>query len=407
MRILYLDADFATAAGDTGPRSYAFARRLRARGHQVSMLTSDRQFTPPPKTGVAAETVVEGVPVTVLEVGLGRSRSKIGRLWHHLRFALGAVRHVLACDRPEVIYVTSPPLSAIVPCLLARWIRGVPFVMEVREVWPEVPHGINLIRSRGLVFVLRQLALAGYRWASRIVALTDPAVNHIRADAPQSGKVSKIGTCCDLDLFEAGDGSAIRSRNGWAGKFVCLHVGPMVRSSGIEAILRVADALREDEQFVFWLVGGGEARAEIERNIRDRDLRNVFIQDAVSRSELPQVIAAADLCLLTVRRFRVLEQAGGERMFDYLAAGKPVLLNYSGWQRDLLEAQGAGLGTSMGDYGEFFERICRLCDRPELRADMGRKARRLAETVCHPDHWMDALEGVLRAAAESVPRAST
>jgi glycosyltransferase involved in cell wall biosynthesis len=302
---------------------------------------------------------------------------------------------LLSGPRPDVVYASSPPLSVILPCVAALRLRRVPFVLEVREVWPEVPQGLDTIRSRGLIFLLRRLALLGYRRAARIVALTPAAAHHIQADIPLTPKVVHIAHCCDLDLFGAADGQAVRARHGWTDRFICLHVGPMVRTAGIEAILRVADAVREDEQFLFWLVGDGEWRAQIEQNIHSRELPNVVLEPGLPRAQLAEVIAAADLCLLTAGHYRVLEQAGAQRLFDYLAAGKPVLLNYSGWQREFLETHGAGLGANLGDYGEFFASICRLCDSPELRQRMGQAARRVAETVCHPDQWAGQLEQVL------------
>jgi glycosyltransferase involved in cell wall biosynthesis len=161
----------------------------------------------------------------------------------------------------------------------------------------------------------------------------------------------------------------------------------------------VADAVREDQQFVFWLVGSGDERAELQRNIQHRELPNVVLWDEVPRAQLPDVIAAADLCLMTARHFRVLEQASSDRLFDFLAAGRPVLLNYGGWQREFLESHQAGLGTALGAYGDFFGHICRLCDRPDLRAQMGRNARHLAETLCHPDLAADKVDEVLTAVA--------
>lgn len=402
MRVIYVDADFVSATGETGPRSYAFARRLLARGHDVTMLTSDRQFALPEQSGRIRRTTLDGLGVVAVNVGFARRRSRVGRLWHHLLFALAAGWFLLRCPRPDVVYATSPPLSVILPLLAGKWLRKVPYVLEVREIWPEVPRGIDAIRSRLLFFLLRRLALLGYRAAARVVALTEPAVHHIQADMPLSPNVLRIGSCCDFDLFGGADGSQLRARQGWEGKFVCLYFGPVTRAAGLEDVLRVADAVREDEQFVFWFVGSGEHRAELERNIRDRDLRNVVLWDEVPRSQLPELLAAADLCLMTVRRFRVLEQANSDRLFDILAAGRPVLLNYSGWQREFVEGAAAGLGTSLGDHGEFFGHICRLCDQPELRAEMGRNARRLAETACHPDAGAARLEEVLAAVVGAV-----
>jgi glycosyltransferase involved in cell wall biosynthesis len=403
MRIVYLDADFSSATGETGPRSFAFARRLIARGHDVMMLTSDRQFDVPDDAGHVFNTQVDGVPVAALNVGLRRHKSRVSQIWHHLRFILAATRYLLKSSPPDVLYVTSPPLSAILPTVVNKWLRHVPFVLEVREIWPEVPHGIDQIRSRLLVFLLRRLALLGYRRAAAIVGLTESAVNHIQADIPLTPKTTRVAACCDIDLFASGNRDAIRQQQHWENKFVCLHLGPMIHSAGLEAILRVADALREDEQFVFWLVGNGDQRRELERNIHNRTLHNVILWDDIQRSQLPDVLAAADLCLLTMRRYRVLEQTSGNRLFDCLAAGKPVLLNYSGWQRDLLEKHRAGLGTTQGRPEEFFENICRLCDRPNLRADMGRNARHLAETEYHPDQWIDRLEQVLSNAVNRSP----
>lgn len=403
MRIVYLDADFASATGETGPRSFAFARRLIARGHKVMMLTSDRQFNVPADAGQVFHTQVDNVLVTAVNVRLGRHNSRVSQIWHHLRFAWAATRYLLKSNPPDVLYVTSPPLSAIVPAVVNKWLRRVPFVLEVREIWPEVPHGLDLISSRLLVFLLRQLALLGYRRAAAIVGLTELAVNHIQADIPLTPKTTRVAACCDVELFGRGNGAAIRQQQHWENKFVCLHMGPMTHSTGLEAILRVADALREDEQFVFWLVGNGDERRELERNIRNRSLRNVVLWNAVPRSQLPDVLAAADLCLLTMRRYRILEQTSGDRLLDCLAAGKPVLLNYSGWQRELLEKHRAGLGTTLGRPEEFFENICRLCDRPNLRTEMGRNARHLAETQYHPDQWIDRLEQVLSNAVNRSP----
>lgn len=401
MRILYLDPDFELLTGQTGPRSLAFARRLVARGHQVAILTSARHTAGllPPGAGRLSRVQTDGVEVEILNVPLRRDRSMARRIWSHLRFMVLVLPYLLRCDRPDVLYVTSPPLSVVLPAVVMRRLRKVPFVLEVRELWPEVPRGTDLIRSRLLVWCLRRIALLGYRQAARVVALTEPAVRHIEADLPLSRKVVYVPACCDVERFGREDGKALRQKHGWEGKFLCVYVGSMSRAAGLEAIVRVADVVREDEQFVFLLVGGGDGRTDLERNIRNRELRNVVLWPAASSEELPGILAAADLCLLTARQYRVLEQSVSDRLFDYLAAGRPVLLNYSGWQRELLESSGAGLGTTLGHHGEFFEHLCQLCDQPELRRRMGASARRLAETKFHPDVLIEPFLAVLTEAA--------
>ncbi len=400
MRIVWIDTDFAVLAGHTGTRTFALSRDLAARGHEVEVVCSDRRLPDLLPSGAwpfhSAE--VEGVRVTIVHAGLGRIRE--GRLgWlRHLAFTLLACGHLLRLQRPDVVCVTVPSPAGVLPALAARWLRRVPFVLEVRRLVAESLVGTGRIRSPVLIGAVTALVRSAYRGAARIVALTDPVVRHIGADPALRGKIVLVPHCCDLALFAAGDGRRLRADNAWEDRFICVHVGSMSRVNGLEAILRAADVLREDPKFLFWLIGDGEHRAMIEGNIRDRNLHNVVIWDPQPRGRLPDILAAADLCLMTVRPYPVLEQASGTRLFDYLAAGRPVLLNYGGWQRDLLESHGAGLGTGLGRHEEFWQRLCELCDDPVRRAEMGRNARLLAEQQFDQRRWTAVFEEVLAGA---------
>ncbi len=403
MRIVWIDTDFAALAGHTGTRTFEMSRQLAAGGHEVEVVCSDRRLPELLPSGFRSfhRSEVDGVRVTIVNAGLGRIRE--GRLgWlRQLAFTLLACGYLLRVRRPDVVCVTVPSPGGLLPALAAWWLRRVPFVLEVRRLVVESLVGTGRIRSPVLIGAVTALIRCAYRGAARIVALTDPVARHIGADSAFRGKIVLVPHCCDLALFGAGDGRRLRADNEWEDRFICLHLGSMSRVNGLEAILRAADVLREDPKFLFWLVGDGEHRDQIERNIRDRGLHNVVIWDPQPRTRLPDILAAADLCLMTVRPYPVLEQASGTRLFDYLAAGRPVLLNYGGWQRDLLESHGAGLGTGLGRHEEFWQRLCELCDDPDRRAEMGRNARRLAEKQFDQQRWAAVFEEVLAAACAS------
>jgi glycosyltransferase involved in cell wall biosynthesis len=396
MKIVYVDYDFATLAGHTGTRTFLFARELVRRGHEVRVIASDRRLgMPMPKRFHRFEE--EGVGVDVLHVGLGRRRTWLGWLWAHFALMARCWFRLLRCEKPDVLIAVSPPLPVVLPVVVACRLRGVPYVLETRRLIPEVLVGTGRMRSPVLIGILSWLANFGTRRARRIVALTDGMARHIAADTKVSDRVVMIPHCCDLELFSDGDGRRIREANGWENKFVCLHLGSMTRFNGLEDIPRTADILREDEQFVFWMIGDGDERDSFEQNIRDRELTNVVIWDPQPRSNLPDILAAADLCLATIWPYPVLEQSGGQRLFDYLAAGRPILLNYGGWQRDLLEKNNAGLGSGLGKHEDFWRQICELCDDRKRRESMAGNARHLAETHFGLSRWTEVLEKELQA----------
>jgi|GEM_PF-1307141 len=397
MHIVFLDHNYSTENVGSGARCHGFASRLAARGHQVSVITSDRCLTSVLPMGgeLVHRFNADGVAVSVIHVGLARPSSFLRRLRSHLVFAFVSLWQLLWMRRLDVVYAVSPPLTVVLPAIGARWLRRVRFILEVRELMPDVLIGIGSLRSRLLIRMLSWLERMAYRRASRIVTLAEGVAHHIGADLRLAEKIRTVPHSCDVASLGGGDGTQIRADNGWTGKFVCLHAGPMVRANGLEAIIRIADVLREDEQFVFWLVGDGDHREPLERNIRDRGLTNVVIWGTPSDETMRDVLAAADLCLVTIGPYPILEQGPGDRLFDYLAAGKPVLLNYGGWQRELVERYGAGLGTDLGHYEQFYQRIGDFCDHVDRRQEMTQHAREFAQNEYQFDRVFQGFEKVL------------
>ncbi|GIK17238.1 MAG: glycosyltransferase WbuB [Planctomycetota bacterium] len=396
MHILYLHQYFATPRGSTGTRSYEFARRWVRAGHQVTVLTSQAQLTPDdvalvPSTGAGPERVascdapavlkfeIDGVNVIALRVPYHQKMGRAARSLAFLRFMISATRRAVTHPGVDVIYASSTPLTIAVPALAARRLRGRPFVFEVRDLWPDLPIAFGALRSGFLRRAARSLERRAYARARAIVALSPGAAEVIRSRSPKDRRIEVIPNCADVDVFTPeADGGEVRRKHGWDDKFVLLHAGALGPANGLDVVVRTADGLRADASVHFVLLGEGSERMRLEAEVRRRGLTNVEFISGVAKAAVPAYFAAADVALVTVAPLPIMQHNSANKFFDALSAGRPVLLNYSGWQRELLESAGAGAGCDLGDEEAFAARIRAMkSDRAHL-SEMGRRARQLA-----------------------------
>ena len=378
MRILYLHQFFITRSGVGGTRSYEFARRFVAAGHEVRMVTAG-----------GGRRTVEGIEVLGVRGAYSdyvraTAMSYPQRMLAFGRFALGATATALRGPRPDVVYATSPPLTTALPALAAaaRW--RAPLVFEVRDLWPEAPIQMGALRNPLLRRTARGLERFVYRRAARVIALSPG----IRAGAIAGGAapadVAVVPNAADLDLFRPGAAP---------GRFRVSYFGTMGEANDLGAVLEAARML-EDVEFV--LMGEGKRRAELERtappNVR-------FTGAAEAKAQVAELAAGSSACLTVFKDVPVLATNSPNKLFDTFAAGRPAVVNMDGWMRSLVEDNEAGLYVRAGDAGDLAEKLAWLRDHPEEAERMGRNARALAEREFDRDRLAQRALAVLEEAA--------
>ncbi len=402
MRLLYIHQYFSTREGKSGTRSYEFARRLVQRGHDVTMLTGRAHLEPHmgERRGLLIRFEYEGIHVVVANVAYSQRMSYLRRVLSFIGFALLCGWVVLTSRRFGLVFATSTPLTTGIPALAGWWVRRMPFVFEVRDLWPEVPVQMGILRNRLLIAVVVWLEKTIYLGARHIVALTEGMAAGIRARIGDARPITVIPNASDLDFFGQADGAALRAANGWTDRFICLHAGVPGKAQGLSLVLRAAERLRDDPRLLFLLVGDGNERPVLEREACARSLENVVFWGFQPKTRMPEIMAAADLSLGVYAHFPILETSCANKFFDALAARRPVLLNYSGWQRDALEEYDAGLGCTLGNDEEFIDKLRRLAADPQRCREMGMRARRLAEERFDRDRlaaqFIETLERVVQ-----------
>jgi glycosyltransferase involved in cell wall biosynthesis len=405
VRILYFHQYFATRRRSVPTRSYELARRLVARGHEVTIVSRDTRHleagrTRRPHWPVARERV-DGIDVVYLDVPYSSTFSTPARLASFAAFTAAACAAGPFLPRPDVVFASSTPLTIGIPGIVAARLRGAPFVFELRDLWPEVPIALGVLRSRPLIAAARWLEDVLYRGAARIVVLSEATRDTLLEAGVPAGKLVFVPNACDLDLFSPHRVDlGFRERHGLEGKFVALYAGSMGRINGIDQLLAAAEALRAAGRgdVALGALGADGHRPRLEQRARALGLDNVLFLPAIPKDELAGVVGAADVTLTLNAADRVLETSSPNKFFDSLAAGRPVVVNVDGWLRRVVEEGRAGVYVPADDGPALAAALAALADDPALVKTMATNARGLAERDFDRDKLATRLAEALESA---------
>ena len=386
MRILYLHQYFLTRSDIGGTRSYEFSRYLKRQGHEVTIITAGSNK--PDDEGKSGRRQIEGVDVIELNAGYRNSMTGTGlgygrRIYNFLYFAIASTLKVLTEPKPDVVFATSTPLTIGIPGLIISKLRRVPLVFEVRDLWPEAPVQLGALNSPIFIKVAQWLERTIYRNSAHIVALS-PGMRDgvLKAKVPES-RVTTIPNASDLDLFGPSvDGTAFREKLTLNGQFTCAYFGAMGLANGLGFVVDAAAELKKRQvtDIVFVLHGEGKERQMLEARCSAEGLTNVIFSNPVAqKTAVAELAAAANVCMTIYKNVPILYTCSPNKMFDSLAAGRPVLVNMPGWLQGLVEKNRAGVFVEPDNAADFADKVIYLRDNPELCAEFGKNARRIAE----------------------------
>jgi glycosyltransferase involved in cell wall biosynthesis len=397
MRILYLHQYFMTRAGVGGTRSYEFARRFVARGHEVSMVTAAAP-------GEDRRRDVDGIDVVGVRAGYADyvGGTKLGyarRALEFARFAAAATLAAVRLPRPDVVYATSPPLTMALPALAASLRHRAPLVFEVRDLWPEAPIQMGALTNPLLQRLARALERFVYRRAAHVIALSPGMRDGVIAAGTPPEKVTLVPNASDLELFSPDrDGAEFRDRLGLGDRFTCSYFGTMGEANDLTQVIEAATLMDDSVRFV--LHGDGKRRAALEELARARGVSNVVFSDPIpDKASVARLAAASDACMTIYKDVPVLYTCSPNKLFDTFAAGRPAIVNTPGWLQELVEEHEAGVFVRPGDPFHLAERVSFLRDNPELVRRYGENARRLAESEFSREELAERVLRVLERAA--------
>lgn len=405
MHILIIHQAFAALGEPGGTRHHEMARWLARRGHRVTILAGQVSYL----TGKAAPGGTDWTD----DAGVRIRRCATYRAWHRsffhrvvsfLGFVLSSFVAGLQTRHVDVVWGTTPPLfQGGTAWLLAR-LKGAGFVFEVRDLWPAFAVAVGVLRNRLLIAMAEAFERFLYRHADRLVVNSPGFVGHVLERSARQVDVVPNGV--DISMFDPrAKGAAFREQHGLQGKFLVLYAGALGMSNDLGVVLEAASLLKEDPSIAVVLLGDGKERQALIMRARALGLPNLFFLPAVPKEEMDQALAAADACLAILKPLQVYKTTYPNKVFDYMAAGRPVILAIDGVIRELVEGAGAGVFVPPGDPPALVRAIRGLAADRAVGRRMGGAGRALVASHFDRASLAQRLEQVLLRAAEERGRA--
>lgn len=386
MRVLYFHQHFATPEGATGTRSYEFARALLAKGHQVTMvcgryaMADDGTAVRNGRSGIVRRAV-DGIELVELPLAYSNYDSLLKRSWVFLRFAWWSVWLAFREDY-DLLFATSTPLTAGIPGIVMKVFRRKPFVFEVRDLWPELPKAMGVVKNPIMLWAMGVLEWLSYRMSDACVGLSPGIVEGIQKRSRKGHPVTMIPNGCDLELFKPGRREELRLPGMAANELIAVFTGAHGPANGLDGVLDAAAVLknrgRDDIKFLF--IGDGKLKPALMARAGRAALSNCIFLSPMPKRQLNAVIASADVGLMILANVPAFYYGTSpNKFFDYLACGLPVLNNYPGWLADLITQNRCGMAVPPDDPEAFADALEALGGNPTARVEMRRNARVLGE----------------------------
>jgi lipopolysaccharide/colanic/teichoic acid biosynthesis glycosyltransferase/glycosyltransferase involved in cell wall biosynthesis len=365
-----------------GSRFNEFARAWKRSGHDVSVIAGSLNYATgdrSPHTGWrwVARRDEDGIAVWRCHVPASYNRGYLGRMWAFLAFTLSASCAAFYCRRPDVVIATSPPLIAAIPGFIAARCRRrpVPWVFEIRDLWPESAITTGVIRAGGtLARLLYALERFACKRADALTVLTPAFAEDLQARGlvtPE--RVLFVPNGADVDAFmPASRNNDVRLGFEWGSRFVALYAGAHGRANALHQLLDAAAHLSRRSDILIATVGDGPERASLEAAARDRRLGNIQFLGPVARDRMPQVIAAADAGIAVLQNNPTFRTVYPNKVFDYMASGRPTVLAIDGIARRLACDEARAAVFAEPENGRAVAAaIERLADAPEYSRSLG------------------------------------
>lgn len=385
MKILYIQQHFATGAGEAGVRGYNLVRTFAERGHDVTVISGhnwrDATLAGDPAR-LIHERPMDGYRLVRLGIFYSNHQGFVARVWSFLAFAGLAMWEVTRRDA-DLVFASSTPLTVSLPAMWARIVRRIPYVLEVRDLWPDLAVEMGVLRhpiAKALCYFWER---AAYRSAWRLVALA-PGIKEgiVRKASVDPSRVIMIPNGSDTVHLRPTTAAGERRLPRRDGEFLLGYTGTFGPANGLDAILDAAAVLRKraTSRARFVLIGDGREKARLQRRVEDERLDNVTIVPLFAKRDYNLALAELDAGM------QILKNVPGfyygtspNKFFDYLAVGKPVLVNYPGWMADLVNEHKCGVAVAPDDPVAFADAVDMLEGAGDRLREMGRAARALAE----------------------------
>ena len=380
MHILLIHQAFATVNEPGGTRHHEMAKYLAERGHQVTVIASPVSYltgTVQAKSKSEDQTSTEGdVKILCTYTYPALHRSFVHRVFSFLSFMLSSFWRGLRVKDVDLVWGTSPPIFQGLTAWVLSRLKGASFLFEVRDLWPAFAIQVGVLRNPFLIDASLWLERLLYRHADLVVVNSPGFIAHVSTHGAK--RVELVPNGSDTVMFNPDfKGESFRQHHALEGKFIALYAGAHGMSNDLDVLLQSAEILADYPEITFVLLGDGKEKSALQEKAKRMNLDNVRFIAPIPKTRMPEALAAADICIAILKPVPLYATVFPNKVFDYMAAGRPVVLAIDGVIRKLIENAEAGIYVTPGDPRAMATAILKLHKDPQLCMQLGANGRSL------------------------------
>lgn len=377
MRIVFFTHYFPPEGNAPASRTYEHCKRWVEAGHRVTVITC----APNVPEGVVYEgyrnrlwpqrETVDGIDVIRTWTYVAANAGGLKRVINYLSYLMSAVLTFLFfCKRPNAVVATSPQFFCGWAGVVASWLKWCPFILEIRDIWPESIVTVGAMKDGILVRIFEVIERWMYRSANHIVTVGNGYRENIIGKVDCRDRISVVTNGVDAEIFSPQESSVeFRSNYGLEGKFVCSYVGTIGMAHGLSIVVRAATKLREQDRndIVFFLVGDGASRAKIEKEAHTAGVTElVRFAGRLPKSEMPKVLASSNCMLIHLKKTDLFQTVIPSKIFEAMAMERPLIMGVKGESAEIVAASKSGIQIEPENDEGLVGAVKKLCDSPEL-----------------------------------------
>ena len=397
MHILLIHQAFVTTGEAGGTRHIEFARRLAARGHRVTIITSPVSYLSGESSLTGhflwkKEQWAENIEIRYCWTSSGMHKGFVPRLLAFFSFMFSSFLCALNVKDVDLVWGTSPNLFQGWTAWLSARLKRKPFLLEIRDLWPEFAIAMGALRNPLLIRMSQWLERFLYNHADRIIVNSPGFIPYIRDICGKTPDLVPNGA--DERMFEGADGTAFREEHGLEDDFVVMYSGAHGPANDLETVLNAAEILREHAGIRFVFVGSGKDKNRLEALKAEKKLDNVLFVPPVPKDRIASVMAAEDAGLAILKKLDMFKTTYPNKVFDIMACGDPVICQIDGVIREVVEENQAGIFVEPGDAQALADAVLGLAKDPETCRKMGENGRRAIMEKFNRDKAAEQLEEI-------------
>ena len=377
MHVLLIHQAFVSPDDAGGTRHYELARRFVDGGHSFSIVASDLSYLSGKKC-TADERVqdFDGVKVQRAWTYSALHRSFVWRIVSFLSFMVSSVWVALKVKNVDLVIGTSPPIFQAVSAWVISVVKWRPFLLEIRDLWPEFAVDMGVLKNPVLIWLARRLERFLYARANHLLVNSPAYRDYLIGLGIPASKVSFIANGVDPDMFHVKPSEGgLRDEFQLRGKYLVTYAGAMGMANNLEVVIEAATMLNDVRDVHFLMVGDGKDRPKLEELARQMNVKNVTFTGSRPKSQMPEILAESDVCLAVLRDIPMFRTTYPNKVFDYMAASRPVVLAIDGVIRQVIEEADGGIPVPPGNPQAMANAVRTLFSNRPRSEQMGRSAR--------------------------------